>query len=100
MPYRKCCVRGVINNKTFHTHSFMLSQKHSVSCVISTHRKTHVIANQALSQRVAETFSPLNVNEARFFVNIHVQYQKRIAFILLHPLQNYENANTLPEIDL
>ena len=63
-------------------------------------QKAHIIANQALSIHAAETLSLLNVNEAPFFVNIHVQYQKRIAFILLHPLQNYENANNFPEIDL
>lgn len=56
----------------------------------------HVIAIKALSQHVAETMYLLNVNEALVlvFVNIHVQYQKRIAFIPLHPPQNYENANT------
>lgn len=64
-------------------------------------QETCTIANQALSQEdVAEIFSLLNVNEALFFVNIHVQYQKRIAFILHHPLQTYENANNFPEIDL
>jgi len=63
-------------------------------------QKTNIIANQALSQRGAETFSLLNVNESLFFVNIYVQYQKRTAFILVHPLQNYGNANNFPEIDL
>lgn len=42
----------------------------------------------------------LNVSEALFFVYIHVQYQMRTMFILLHSLQNYENANNFLEIDL
>lgn len=82
--YRNSWVRGVINNQIFYTHSFLHSHKHSIMWYIHT-PKRHIIANQALSQHVAETFSLLNVNEALFFVNIHVQYQKRIAFTLLHP---------------
>lgn len=51
---------------------------------IHTH-KANIIANQGFSLHGAETLSLVNVNEAPFFVNIHVQYQKRILFILSQP---------------
>ncbi len=83
-----------------HTHTHTLSCLHPNTAYNVAYPHTENTHHQALSQHVAETLSQLNVNEAPFFVNIHVQYQKRIAFILLQPPQNYKNANNFPEIDL
>lgn len=67
-----------------HIHTEAATQTLHIIGYIHT-QKANIIANQAFSLHGAETLSMLNVNEALFFVNIHVQYQKRIAFILSQP---------------
>lgn len=48
-------------------------------------RKVNIIANQGFLLYGVETLCLVNVNEALFFVNIHVQYQKTILFTLSQP---------------